>query len=170
MPSATVRRAMTAGALTAAFALSLSVAASATATAQDEDIVRMQFTGYTTNDTAPRFISAGKSWTTYLDLYTHPKKKFAGDASSRCTAIEAENSLWAAIGGDSFRLTTQCSRVLRLKDGTISLHDTITREGKKAITAKTAIVGGTGLYNDAEGEGYITLKGDEVHFDLHVDD
>ena len=159
MPSATVRRAVTAGALTTAFALSLSVPASGTAKAHDNDIVRMQFTGYTTIDTSPRFIEPGDSWTTYLDLYT-PKKKFAGDARSRCTAIEADDDL----------LTTQCSRVLRLKSGTISLHDTITREDEKPLTAKTAIVGGTGLYNDAEGEGYITLKGDHIHFDLHVDD
>ncbi len=157
MPSAIVRRAVTAGALTAVFALSLSVPASAEP--GDEDIVRMKFTGYTTINTAPPFIDPGDNWITYLDLYT-PKKKFAGDASSRCTAVEADNSL----------LTTHCSRVLRLKDGNITLHDMITHEKGKPVTAKTAIVGGTGLYNDAEGEGYITLEGDRVHFDLYVDD
>jgi hypothetical protein len=176
MPSATVRRAITAGALTTAFALSLSVPASGTAKANDNDIVRMQFTGYTTIDTTPGFpfsIQTGDNWITYLDLYT-PKKKPAGDASSRCAAIQ--------VDGD--QLTAQCSRVLRIKGGTISLHDTITRrkekggifslhdtiKKEKAVTARTAIVGGTGLYNDAEGEGFITMKGDQVHFDLHVDD
>lgn len=163
MTSATVRRAVTAGALTAAFALSLSVPASAKAKATDDDIVRMKFTGYTTINTAPWYIDPGDSWITYLDLYT-PKKKLAGDASSWCTAVEADENL------DKNLLTTHCSRVLRLKDGSITLHDMITREGEKPVTAKTAIVGGTGLYNDAEGEGYITLKGDLVHFDLHVDD
>jgi hypothetical protein len=175
MPSATVRRAVTAGALTTAFALSLSVPASGTAQANDNDIVRMQFTGYTTIDTTPGFpfsIETGDNWVTHLDLYT-PKKKPAGDASSRCAAIQ--------VDGD--QLTAQCSRVLRIKGGTISLHDTITRKmekrgtfslydtaSPKPITARTAIVGGTGLYNDAEGEGFMTMKGDQVHFDLHVDD
>ena len=175
MPSATVRRAVTAGALTTAFALSLSVPASGTAQANDNDIVRMQFTGYTTIDTAPGFpfsIETGDNWVTHLDLYT-PKKKPAGDASSRCAAIQ--------VDGD--QLTAQCSRVLRIKGGTISLHDTITRKMEKGgtfslydtpspkpLTARTAIVGGTGLYNDAEGEGFMTMKGDQVHFDLHVDD
>lgn len=46
----------------------------------------------------------------------------------------------------------------------------ITRVDRSPITAKTSIAGGTGIYNDAEGEGYITLDGDRVHFDLHVDD
>jgi hypothetical protein len=148
---------MTVGALTAVLTLSLS--AQASADAGDEDIVRMKFTGFTAVDTAPRSIEPGTGWVTYQDLYTEDKK-FAGDASARCVAVDA----------DEHRLTSQCTRVLRLKGGEITLHDMITREGDKPITAKTAIAGGTGLYNDAEGEGYVTLEGDRVHFDLYVDD
>ncbi|WDV54212.1 hypothetical protein PV963_29575 [Streptomyces coeruleorubidus] len=148
---------MTAGALTAAVTLSLT--ATATADVGDEDVVRVKFTGITAIDTQERWLDPGDSWVSYLTLYT-PKKKFAGDASSRCTAVEANGK----------RLTAQCTRVLRLKDGEITLHDMITREGGKPVTAKTAIAGGTGIYNDAEGEGYITLEGGRVHFDLYIDD
>ncbi|GAA3807040.1 hypothetical protein ACFS5L_42515 [Streptomyces phyllanthi] len=162
MPSATVRRAMTAGALTAVLTLSLS--AQASADAGDEDIVRMKFTGYTTVDTAPKHMEPGAGWVTYQDLYSENKKskgkKFLGDASARCVAVHA----------DEHRLTTQCTRVLRLKGGEITLHDMVTRVDDKPITAKTAIAGGTGLYNDAEGEGYITQEGDRVHYDLYIDD
>ncbi|GAA2446119.1 hypothetical protein [Streptomyces glaucus] len=157
MPSATIRRAVTVGALTTALTFVLS--AHASADVGDEDIVRVKFTGVTTFDTRPRVVTKGTSWVTYLHLYT-PGKKFAGDAGSRCSAV--------AVAAN--RVTSQCTRVLRMKDGEIHLHDMIGREGGKSVTAKTAIVGGTGVYNDAEGEGYITLKGDRVHFDLHVDD
>jgi hypothetical protein len=157
MPSAIFRRAVTAGALTAAVTLSLT--ATATADVGDEDVVRVKLTGITAIDTQERWLDPGDSWVSYLTLYT-PGKKFAGDASSRCTAVEANDK----------RLTAQCTRVLRLKHGEITLHDMITREGDKPITAKTAIAGGTGIYNDAEGEGYITLVGDRILFDLYVDD
>ncbi|UUU21505.1 hypothetical protein [Streptomyces sp. DSM 40750] len=157
MPSATVRRAVTAGALTAALILPLSTQASADV--GDEDIVRIKFTGVTRVDTSPKHIEPSQSWVTYYTLYT-PKKKYAGDASSRCSAVEVAHH----------KVTTHCTRVLRLKKGEITLHDMITRDGKKPVTAKTAIVGGTGIYNDAEGEGYITLKDDLVHLDLYVDD
>ncbi|MBC9723695.1 hypothetical protein [Streptomyces sp. TRM68367] len=157
MPSATFRRAVTVGALTTAVTLSL--IPQATADAGDEDVVRMKLAGVTKADSRDRHIAPGDSWTTYLNLYT-PKHKFAGDASSRCTAVEADRK----------RLTALCTRVLRLKKGEITLHDMITREGDKPVTAKTSIAGGTGVYNDAEGEGYITLVGDRVLFDLYVDD
>ncbi|MCT9137963.1 hypothetical protein [Streptomyces violarus] len=159
MPSATIRSAMTAGALAAALTVSLS--SQAAADVGDEDIVRLKLVGVTKTDSRPYYTLAGDSWSTYMHLYT-PGNKHVGDAGSRCTAIEAP------LLED--RVTTQCTRVLRLKDGEITLHDVITREGAKRVTAKTAIAGGTGKYNDAEGEGYITLEGDRVTFDLYVDD
>lgn len=157
MPSAPVRRAVTT-ALTATLAFSF-LSAQATAEAADDDIVRVKLTGVTAGDTKPWHVSPGDSWVTYLKLYT-PKNKFAGDASARCGAVEVTEH----------QVTTQCTRVLRLKKGEITLHDVITRVDDAPITAKTSIAGGTGIYNDAEGEGYITLEGDRVHFDLHVDD
>jgi hypothetical protein len=158
MPSVPVRRAVTAGALTAVFAL-VSVSTQAVADVGDEDIVRVKLTGVLAHDTEPRYIEAGASWIAYYKLYS-PKKEFAGDASSRCSAAEATGN----------HVTTQCTRVLRLKQGEITLHDVITRVDDAPITAKTSIAGGTGIYNDAEGEGYITLDGDDIHLDLHVDD
>ncbi|MDN0195485.1 hypothetical protein [Streptomyces sp. S.PNR 29] len=157
MPFSTVRRAVTAGVLTTALTFALS--AQASADVGDEDIVRVRFTGVTKYDARPKHVTKGASWVSYLHLYT-PDNKFVGDAGSRCSAVTVTTN----------RVTTQCTRVLRMKEGEIHLHDMIGREGKETITAKTAIVGGTGIYNDAEGEGYITLKGDHVYFDLHVDD
>ncbi|WP_371578634.1 hypothetical protein [Streptomyces sp. NBC_01314] len=158
MPAAHVRRAVTAAALTAVFTLP-SVSAQASADVGDKDIVRVRLTGIASGGTDPWVVETGNSWVTYLKLYD-TKKRFAGDASARCSAVEATHQ----------RLTTQCTRVLRLKKGEITLHDVITRVDHSPITAKTAIAGGTGIYNDAEGEGYITLERDRVHFDLHVDD
>ncbi|EKX64673.1 hypothetical protein Sipo8835_26585 [Streptomyces ipomoeae] len=157
MPSALVRSATTIGALTSAVTLSLTVPA--VADAGDEDIVRVRLVGITQVDRTPEHIQPGDSWTTYLHLY-NPKKKFVGDGSSRCTAVEADHN----------RLTAQCTRVLRLKGGEITLHDMISRQDHRPITAKTSIAGGTGIYNDAEGEGYITLDDHRVVFDLYVDD
>ena len=158
MPAAHVRRAVTAAALTAVFILP-SVFAQAMADVGDKDIVRLQLTGVAAGDTSPWSIDAGDSWVTFLELYDK-KKRFAGDASARCSALEATHE----------RVTVQCTRVLRLKKGTLTLSDMITRVDSSPVTAKTAIAGGTGIYNDAEGEGYVTLDFDRVHFDLHVDD
>jgi hypothetical protein len=159
MPSAIVRSAVTAGALAAALTLSLS--SQATADVGDEDIERLKLVGVIKTDSSPYYTLTGDSWTTYMHLYT-PDDKRVGDAGSRCSAVEAPLL--------ESRVTTQCTRVLRMKDGEITLHDVITREGKQRVTAKTAIAGGTGKYNDAEGEGHITLDGDRVVFDLYVDD
>ncbi|WP_079050041.1 hypothetical protein [Streptomyces torulosus] len=158
MRSAPVRRGVTAAALTAVLALSPH-AATAVADSGDDDVVRVRLTGVTAVDTKPRHVEPGDSWVTHLKLYT-PKKKFAGDAGARCAAVEATGH----------RVTAQCTRVLRLKKGEITLNDMITRENRAPITAKTSIAGGTGVYKDAEGEGYITLEGDRVHFDLRVED
>lgn len=105
MPAAHVRRAVTAAALTAVFTLP-STSALATADVGDEDIVRVQLTGVPSTDTKPWLVETGDSWVTYLNLYD-TKKRFAGDASARCSAVEATHQ----------RVTTQCTRVLRLKKG-----------------------------------------------------
>ncbi|MGW0732146.1 hypothetical protein [Streptomyces sp. NPDC002851] len=157
MPAATVPRALTVGALTTAVTLSLTLQAAADA--GDKDTVRVRLVGTTVHDPRSPSTRPDASRVSYLHLF-NPKGKFVGDAGSRCDVVEADRD----------RLTTQCTRVLRLKNGEITLHDVITRQGNEPVTAKTAIAGGTGVYNDAEGEGYITLNGDRVLFDLHVDD
>jgi hypothetical protein len=148
---------MTAAVLATVFALPLS--APAAADVGDKDVVRVKLTGVPVSDPGRPFVPSGDSWVTYLHLY-NLKKQFVGDASARCSAVKASGN----------RVTAQCTRVLRLKDGELTLHDMITRVGNKRVTAKTAIAGGTGVYNDAEGEGYIILEHDRVRFDLHVDD
>lgn len=157
MPSATARGAVTLGALAAA--LTMPLAAPAAADVGDEDVVRVKLVGHAAYDTTPAHPAPGDSWTTYLHLHD-PKGKFVGDGGSRCTVVEA----------DHHRFTAQCTRVLRLKGGEITLHDMISRTGHKPVTAKTSIAGGTGIYNDAEGEGYITLERKRIVFDLYVDD
>lgn len=157
MPSATARSAVTLGALAAA--LTTSLATPAAADAGDLDIVRVKLVGHAANDITPEHVKPGGSWTSYLDLH-NPKGKYVGDAGSRCTLVKATNQ-WS---------TTQCTRVLRLKGGEITLHDMISRKGHEPVTAKTSIAGGTGIYNDAEGEGFITLERTHVVFDLYVDD
>ncbi|MDX3642731.1 hypothetical protein [Streptomyces sp. MB09-02B] len=157
MPSATARSAVTLGALAAALTTSLS--APAAADAGDEDVVRVKLVGLAAYDTAAAHTEPGDSWTTYLQLHD-PKGKYVGDGGSRCTLVEAA----------PHRSTAQCTRVLRLKGGEITLHDMISRKGHEPVTAKTSIAGGTGVYNDAEGEGYITLERKRVVFDLYVDD
>ncbi|MCC9711105.1 hypothetical protein E4N62_41305 [Streptomyces sp. MNU76] len=157
MPSATARGAVTLGVLAAAFTTSLS--APAAADVGDEDVVRVKLVGHAAYDTTAAHIEPGDSWTTYLQLHD-PKGKYVGDAGSRCTLVEA----------DQQRSTAQCTRVLRLKGGEITLNDMISRKGQEPVTAKTSIAGGTGIYNDAEGEGYITLEPERIVFDLYVDD
>ncbi|MBE4733856.1 MULTISPECIES: hypothetical protein [Streptomyces] len=157
MPSATARGAVTLGALAAALATSLS--APAAADVGDEDVVRVKLVGQAAHDTAAAQTEPGDSWTTYLHLHD-PKGKYVGDGGSRCTLVEANRQ----------RSTAQCTRVLRLKGGEITLHDMISRKGDERVTAKTSIAGGTGIYNDAEGEGYITVEPGRFVFDLYVDD
>ncbi|MFF7389106.1 hypothetical protein ACFZAE_11785 [Streptomyces scabiei] len=157
MPSATARGAVTLGVLAAA--LSTSLCAPAVADVGDEDVVRVKLVGHAAYDTTAAHTEPGDSWTTYLQLHD-PKGKYVGDAGSRCTLVEADHQ----------RSTAQCTRVLRLKGGEITLNDMISRKGQEPVTAKTSIAGGTGIYNDAEGEGYITLEPRRIVFDLYVDD
>lgn len=159
MPSATVRRAGTVGALTTALTLSLPLTPQATADAGKEDSKRLRFIGVTASDTRSMPTAPGASWVMYQHLYD-VKGTFLGDASAQCGAVHADRNL----------LTAQCTRVLRLKNGELTLHDVITRNGDARITAKTAIAGGTGVYKDAEGEGYLTVETNRTFYDLHVDD
>jgi hypothetical protein len=106
----------------------------------------------------------GDSWATRLDLYTVDKTKktqlYAGDGESDCTAVRVRDN----------RVTAQCTRVLRLKKGSLTLSDIVTHEPGKPATAKTAIIGGTGHYRSAYGEGRITFDGSRLRLRLDVDE
>ncbi|MFI7013047.1 hypothetical protein [Streptomyces sp. NPDC050164] len=139
---------------------------------KDNDIERLELTGITKLDTSPWRLVAGDSWTTHLALYTTEKKagkkqlRYAGDGESECNAIRVNTELLT----NHKWLTAQCTRVLRLKKGTLTLSDMITYYSHKRVTAKTAIIGGTGHYRSAYGDGYITLDGRHVHLELNVDE
>ncbi|MBC9723694.1 hypothetical protein, partial [Streptomyces sp. TRM68367] len=110
---------------------------------KDNDIERVELTGITWFDTSPKSIDEGDSWTTRVQLYTPQKTKtkkkrlrYAGDGQSDCSAVRADDD----------RVTAQCTRVLRLKNGTLTLSDMIAYKRGERVTAKTAIIGGTGHY------------------------
>ncbi|WDV54211.1 hypothetical protein PV963_29570 [Streptomyces coeruleorubidus] len=146
---------------------------------KDNDIERLELTGISKLDTSPSRFVEGDSWTTHLALYTPEKKtgkkvkksnkkqlRYAGDGESECSAVHVDTDPLT----DQKRLTAQCTRVLRLKKGTLTLSDMITYHPCKRVTAKTAIIGGTGHYRSAYGDGYITLDGRHVHLELNVDE
>jgi hypothetical protein len=161
-------------ALTTAFAL-LPMPAQAEESDADNDIERVELTGVVSHDTSPVLPWSGASWVTRLKLYTEKKTasgsqlRRAGDAQSDCSVIRfSVDRPWPSdhLG----HVTTQCTRVLRLRHGTLTLSDMFTYRWGKRVTGKTAIVGGTGRYHSAYGDGYITLDGRRVHLELNVDE
>jgi hypothetical protein len=161
MINSAVRGAVTVAALTTAFALLPASAAQADmGNAGDAEIEKVNLTGVKVSGALPEHVDVGDSWVTYLKLYTPKKYKYAGDASSRCSAVRV-------IGGE---VIAQCTRVLRLKKGDLVLSDMIAHKRHQPVTAKTAILGGAGRYHSAYGEGTITLEGDRAHFALNVDE
>ncbi|GGL16101.1 hypothetical protein [Streptomyces flaveus] len=149
-------------ALTTALALFPAMAAHAEGKDKGNDIEKVTLTGVNVLDTMPDYVEAGDSWVTHLKLYSVKKKqlRYAGDAESECSAVKASAD----------ELTAQCTRVLRLKKGKLTLSDMITYKPDKPVTAKTGIIGGTGHYRSAYGDGYITLEGNRVHLTLNIDE
>ncbi|MFF6782941.1 hypothetical protein [Streptomyces sp. NPDC012510] len=135
---------------------------------QDNDIEKVELVGFNRVATWPSSHGVHRdNWTTPLDLYTkHPSKygrsvlRHAGDGESECAVVRAEGR----------EVTAQCTRTLRLKKGTLTLSDMINYRPFVPVTAKTAIIGGTGHYRSAYGDGYITLDGHRTHFVLNVDE
>ncbi|GAB2724613.1 hypothetical protein [Streptomyces bullii] len=134
---------------------------------KDNDIERVELTGVSRLVKSPPRIREGGSWTTHLELYKTEKTKtneertrHVGDGESDCSAVKVERRY----------VTAQCTRTLRLKEGTLTLSDMITSRPGERVTAKTAIIGGTGHYRSAYGDGYITLDGRHVHLELNVDE
>lgn len=135
---------------------------------QDNDIERVELVGFNRVATwpSPQGVLKG-DWTTPLDLYApHARKhgkpvlRYAGDGESECAVVRA----------DDREATAQCTRVLRLKNGTLTLSDMINYRPFERVTAKTAIIGGTGDYRSAYGDGYITLDGRRTHIVLNIDE
>ncbi|QLH19909.1 hypothetical protein [Streptomyces sp. Rer75] len=156
IPSA-VRGIVTTAALTTALTL---LPPSAAGAAAGGDIEKVDLLGVTVISTKPRHVEPGDSWKTRLKLYTEKNKKYAGNGTSRCDTVRVT----------AHKLVVQCTRVLRLKKGSLVLSDQVTHKGHATATAKTAIVGGTGRYHSAYGQGTITLAGPLLHFALRVDE
>lgn len=153
-------------ALTTTLAL-LPTAAQAEQRDKGNDIERVELTGVNTLDTSPPYIWVGSKWVTRTMLYTEERTQqsgkrllYAGDSESDCSAVQAFGT----------RVTAQCTRVLRLPKGTLTLSDMITYSSHEPVTARTAIIGGTGHYRSAYGDGYITLNGRNVRLQLNVDE
>lgn len=156
IPSA-VRGIVTTAALTTALTL---LPPSAAGAAAGGDIEKVDLLGVTVISTKPRHVEPGDRWKTRLKLYTEKKKTYAGNGTSRCDTVRVT----------AHKLVVQCTRVLRLKKGSLVLSDQVTHKGRATATAKTAIVGGTGRYHSAYGQGTITLAGPLLHFALRVDE
>jgi hypothetical protein len=165
--SSSATRGAVVAALTTALALLPAAAAQAEQSDKDNDIEKVVLTGVSVVDTTPQHIRTGDSWVTRQNLYTakgkgkgQGKPAFAGDGESECSAVRVDHG----------EVTTQCTRVLRLKKGTLTLSDMITYRPHEPVTAKTGIIGGTGHYRSAYGDGYITLHGPRTHLELNVDE
>lgn len=146
-------------------ALLPAVAAHAEEKDKDNDIEKVTLTGVNVLDTLPKDVEDvedGDSWVTHTKLYSVKGKqlRYAGDAESDCSAVKVYEE----------ELTAQCTRVLRLKKGRLTLSDMITYEPPERVTHKTAIIGGTGHYRSAYGDGYITLEGHRVRLTLNIDE
>ncbi len=92
-----------------------------------------------------------------------PVKKqleYVGDGESECSAVRVHDD----------HVTTQCTRTLRLKKGTLTLSDMITYNPEKGVTARTGIIGGTGHYRSAYGDGSLTMDGRYVYLKLYVEE
>lgn len=135
----------------------------------DNDIEKVELLGINRVATWPSPHGlVGRAWSTPLDLYTkHQAKKsgrtalrHAGDGESECEVVRTQRQA----------VTAQCTRVLRLKKGTLTLSDMIDYRPLQRVTAKTAIIGGTGHYRSAYGDGHITLDGYRTHIMLNVDE
>lgn len=155
-------------ALTTALAL-LPTQAQAEGKDGDNDIEKVELVGISRVSAWPSSDGlAHGTWTSVLDLYTPNKAKksgkpdlrYAGDGESECAVVKTRGR----------EVIAQCLRVLRLQKGTLTLSDMITYRPLEPATAKTAILGGTGHYRSAYGDGFITLDGGYVHLELNVDE
>ncbi|MGW0845482.1 hypothetical protein ACWD26_36170 [Streptomyces sp. NPDC002787] len=172
MINSAVRHTVVTTALTAVLALLPATAAQAEQSDKDNDVEKVELFGVDVVNTTPEHINTGDRWVTHQKLYTEKKtKKTKGKKATRTLQyIGRGESECGAVRVSQGEVTAQCTRVLRLKKGSLTLSDMITYSPPKPVTAKTAIIGGTGHYRSAYGDGYITLDGPHSHLELNVDE
>ncbi|MFJ8646454.1 hypothetical protein ACIRNI_10055 [Streptomyces sp. NPDC093546] len=156
---ATAALAATALGLTAA-----TPAASAPVPAKDETKV-LDWLAVKQSDTKPfgPLLHAGADWTVFGHLHENDKGKPGkkiGDVTAQCTAVKVDRKGYV----------TQCQRVLRTDDGSITLTDTIDRYGRGPHGGDSVITGGSGAYEDAEGKAEVALHGHHAFFKLTLED
>ncbi|MET9800671.1 hypothetical protein [Streptomyces sp. NPDC006368] len=153
-------------AVPAAGALTLTgVAPAASAPVPKGEATVLDWPAVKQSDTKPfaPLLREGADWS----VFSHPQRndrgkpgRKIGDATARCTAVNVTRAGYV----------TQCERVLRTDDGTITLVDTIDRYGSGPHGADAAITGGSGAYEDAEGKAELVLYGDYATFKLTLED
>lgn len=90
-----------------------------------------------------------------FELWNAPETERAGDARAVCTMVRVSGT----------ELTAHCAATAQLGGGTIEAAGLVTQPG---TTTRLAVTGGTGRYDEADGELTLTAL-DELAIRLRVD-
>ncbi len=90
-----------------------------------------------------------------FELWNAPETERAGDARAVCTMVRVSGT----------ELTAHCAATAQLGGGTIEAAGLVTQPG---TTTRLAVTGGTGRYDEADGELTLTAL-DELAVRLRVD-
>ncbi|OEJ62107.1 hypothetical protein BGM19_32845 [Streptomyces agglomeratus] len=115
------------------------------------------------SDSLPRSLRKGSDWTSYAYLYDFKKGKPGkkiGDATAHCSAVEVT----------PHSVVAQCQSVLRTDGGSITVSGTIDHHSSGPYGGDAAITGGTGKYEDAEGQVEAVFHGDYAKLRVTLDD
>ncbi|MGX1885176.1 allene oxide cyclase barrel-like domain-containing protein [Streptomyces sp. NPDC055287] len=115
------------------------------------------------SDSMPRSLRKGADWTSYAYLYDFMKDKPGkkiGDATAHCSAVEVT----------PYSVVAQCQSVLRTDHGSITLSGTVDHRRSGTYGGDAAITGGTGKYEDAEGQVEAVFHGDYAKLRVSLDD
>ncbi|WP_434588470.1 hypothetical protein [Streptomyces sp. A5-4] len=160
--SAAVVTVATTLAATGAFALTAQAAPAAVDESKDK-VTTLNWVAHTHSDTKPHSVRAGSDWTVYSHLFENKKGdagKKIGDATAQCSAVDVTPHGYVA----------QCQRVLRTDRGSITLSDTIDYFGHGPHGGASAVTGGTGTYEAAEGQAKITAHRGHAELRISLDD
>ncbi|MGW7054310.1 hypothetical protein [Streptomyces sp. NPDC054887] len=149
-------------AVTATGAFSLTAQAAPASKAESKAKV-LNWLAHKHSDSMPRKLHKGSDWTSYAYLYDikkgKPGKKI-GDATSHCSAVEVT----------PHSVVAQCQGVMRTDGGSITVSGTVDHQGPGPYGGDAAITGGTGKYEDAEGQVEAVFYGDYAKLRVTLDD
>ncbi|MGW7196122.1 hypothetical protein [Streptomyces chryseus] len=158
--SAAVTTAAMAMTVTGAFALT---AQAAPAPKAESKAKVLNWLAHKHSDSMPRKLRKGGDWTSYAYLYDIKKGKVGkkiGDATAHCSAVEVT----------PHSVVAQCQSVLRTDHGSITVSGTVDHRGHGPYGGDAAITGGTGKYEDAEGQVEAVFHGDYAKLRISLDD